>query len=398
VTTSPTTPANAGPPFAGVVSDAAEPVRRLSEDEATQPTEGTALCLSGGGYRAMLFHVGVLWRLNDAGWLAKLDRISSVSGGSITAGVLAQHWKGLQFGSDGVAGALVPEVVEPVRQMARQGVDVTAVLLGAGLPFTSVADRVVKAYREHLFGKTTLQDLPTTPRFVINATNLESGALMRFSRPYLADYRVGCITNPDLPLAVAVAASSAFPPFLSPCTVDLEHEQWETEDGNDLTGEGFRGQIRLTDGGVYDNLGLETAWKRCRTVLVSDAGGLLKPDSDPPVDWARHVLRVLEVIDNQVRCLRKRQIVDAFQAGNHDGMYVGIRSDVADYHLDDPMPADPELTAELAATPTRLDILDEERQELLINWGYTICDTGLRRHLDSSASIGRLPYPDRPLG
>ena len=38
----------------------------MSTDE---PADGVALCLSGGGYRAMLFHVGVVWRLHDAGWL-----------------------------------------------------------------------------------------------------------------------------------------------------------------------------------------------------------------------------------------------------------------------------------------------------------------------------------------
>ena len=58
-------------------------------DTSAEPEPGTALCLSGGGYRAMLFHVGALWRLNDAKLLASLKRISSVSGGSITAGLLA---------------------------------------------------------------------------------------------------------------------------------------------------------------------------------------------------------------------------------------------------------------------------------------------------------------------
>ena len=58
-------------------------------DSSTAPPEpGIALCLSGGGYRAMLFHVGCLWRLNQLGLLGRLNRISSVSGGSITAGVL----------------------------------------------------------------------------------------------------------------------------------------------------------------------------------------------------------------------------------------------------------------------------------------------------------------------
>lgn len=41
-----------------------------------------------GGYRAMVFHLGVLIRLNEVGLLRWLGRVSSVSGGSITAGVL----------------------------------------------------------------------------------------------------------------------------------------------------------------------------------------------------------------------------------------------------------------------------------------------------------------------
>ena len=121
-----------------------------------------ALCLSGGGYRAMLFHVGVLWRLNEAGMLPELDRISSVSGGSITAGVLALHWDELDFDGTGVAQGFESQLVEPIRRMAGVGVDVASVLTGLGLPFTSISDRVVKAYRKHLFGKATLQDLPDT--------------------------------------------------------------------------------------------------------------------------------------------------------------------------------------------------------------------------------------------
>src|SRR5437016_5593248 len=60
-------------------------------------TDGIGLCLSGGGYRAMMFHAGALWRLNEFGYLPRLDRISSVSGGSITAGVLASRWQQLSF-------------------------------------------------------------------------------------------------------------------------------------------------------------------------------------------------------------------------------------------------------------------------------------------------------------
>ena len=53
------------------------------------------LCLSGGGYRATLFHAGAILRMNELGVLPKLDRVSSVSGGSITAGILAKGWSRL---------------------------------------------------------------------------------------------------------------------------------------------------------------------------------------------------------------------------------------------------------------------------------------------------------------
>src|SRR2546423_284953 len=64
-----------------------------------------------------------------------------------------------------------------------------------------------------IFGAATLQDLPARPRFVINSTSLQSGVLWRFTKAYMEDYRVGRIPHPRTPLAVAVAASSAFPPF-----------------------------------------------------------------------------------------------------------------------------------------------------------------------------------------
>ena len=68
-----------------------DPVVYLSTDRK-EPEPGIALCLSGGGYRAMVFHVGVIWRLYESGWLAKLDRVSSVSGGSIAAALLGLVW------------------------------------------------------------------------------------------------------------------------------------------------------------------------------------------------------------------------------------------------------------------------------------------------------------------
>ena len=181
-----------------------------------KPREGTGLCLSGGGYRAMLFHAGVLWRLNELGVLSRLARISSVSGGSITAGVLGHRWKHLSFDASGVATNFAPEVIAPIRNLAAVTIDAWAIGIGALNPFATIGDEVRDAYGKHLFGAATLQDLPDSPRFVINATNVQSGALFRFSKKYLGDWRIGLVMSPSVSLATAVAASSAFPPVLSP--------------------------------------------------------------------------------------------------------------------------------------------------------------------------------------
>jgi NTE family protein len=387
-----------------VLGEALSPVRTIPADRGREPEDGLALCLSGGGYRAMVFHIGVLWRLNEVGLLPTIRRFSSVSGGSITAGVLAMNWTQLGFDDRNVASNFIGAVVNPLRGMAGTRVDVPAVITGSVLPGTSISDRVADAYRRHLFGHTTLQDLPEPPRFVFNATNLESGALMRFSKPYLADYRIGRIANPKLDLAVAVAASSAFPPVLSPFVLRLKGQEWITEkegEEPDLTAKEFRDEITLTDGGVYDNLGLETAWKNYKSILVSDAGGHFAEEPDPATDWARQTYRVLKLIDNQVRSLRKRQVVGSIKEGFRDGMYVGIRSAVAKDFPSAKLPADPNQTKDLADVPTRLDALEPALQERLINWGYVACDGGLRSYFMPDKLHGvpatPLPYPERPL-
>ena len=140
----------------------------------------------------MVFHLGALWRLNELGFLPKLDRVSSVSGGSITAGVLGLKWSQLDFSATGTARGFAREVVAPIRKMAAKTLDVGDVLKGFFLTGT-VAEQVAKSYRSHLFGAATLQDLPDRPRFVINATNVQTGALWRFSKKYMADFMVACV-------------------------------------------------------------------------------------------------------------------------------------------------------------------------------------------------------------
>jgi NTE family protein len=267
----------------------------------------------------------------------------------------------------------------------------------------SIADKVADAYRKYLFGDATLQDFPDDPpRFVLNATNVQSGALWRFSKPFMADYRVGVINTPKIELALAVAASSAFPPVLSPLKMELNAPDFAPPSGQaseDLHFGDFMTDVVLTDGGVYDNLGLETVWKRYQTVLVSDGGGKIAPEEHPKSDWARHAIRVNDLIDNQVRSLRKRLLIDSYDRHEREGTYWGIRSDVRDYGLDHPLPCPPDKTLILANTPTRLKKLDAVVQERLINWGYAICDAAMRRWVDPALATPRgFPYPSSGIG
>lgn len=373
-----------------------------THDDLRAPQQGTALCLSGGGYRAMLFHLGALWRLNELGYLKKLNRISSVSGGSITAGVLGCKWPALAFDGNGVASAFLEEVVQPVRALAGETIDQASIIGGIFTP-GSIAEKVAAAYRKYLFGNATLQDLPPDPpRFVINATNVQTGALFRFSRPFFADYRVGYVPNPTTELAVAVAASSAFPPVLSPLKLEVDAGAWAPASGKrseDLHRDPYLTNIVLTDGGVYDNLGLETAWKNYETILVSDGGGKMAPEPEPPDDWARHALRINELIDNQVRSLRKRQVIASFEAGDRQGTYWGIWSHIADYHTAGALACPDDKTRILANTKTRLKRLEPIVQERIINWGYAICDAAMRKWVDSTLPVPQgFPYPESGVG
>ena len=122
--------------------------------------------------------------------------------------------------------------------------------------------------------RATLQALPDEPRFVINATNIQSGALWRFSKPYMAHYRVGMVESPTMELADAVGASSAFPPVLSPFEMRLDPNR----SGRHRIG---LEQAIYQPGDPYRrrrvHLGLETVWNRYDTCWSATAAASSRP-------------------------------------------------------------------------------------------------------------------------
>jgi NTE family protein len=91
------------------------------------------LALSGGGFRASLFHLGSMWRLNEFGLLRQLDIITSVSGGSIISGLMALHWDKFTWESrpQGFVATDFPDkIAVPLRDFCSRTIDVSAGLMG----------------------------------------------------------------------------------------------------------------------------------------------------------------------------------------------------------------------------------------------------------------------------
>jgi len=357
--------------------------------------DGVGLALSGGGYKAAAYHLGGLIRLNELGWLPKIERISSVSGGSITAGYLGLKWKELDF-QDGVATNFADRIVAPLHDfLTNENIDIPQGLLGLLLPFRSAADGVAEAYASKLFKAATLQDLPKAgegPRFVLLATNYELNSLWRFSQPYAADYRVGQILEPRFPLARIVAASSAFPPFFCPLKLDLKGHTVTRTPGADRSTGRFAKEALLCDGGIYDNLGLEPIVKRFGTLLVSNAGNDFEED-EAPSNWAGLMLRIISMMHRQAENNRQRPLMILGRAKARTIAYWPLRNDHADYPVKSPTDFSDRDREEAQAEKVRLWSLGEKAFQRLVNHGYQLSDAATRSYLGiADPPPSKLPF------
>ena len=305
---------------------------------------GWCLCLSGGGFRATLFHLGVLKRLNEFGVLAKLSTITSVSGGSILNGVLATRWSRLCLGPDGAFANLEEEIARPVRAFCSKDLR-TPMLLGTNPAnwgalirdwFSVSANFLAEGY-ERLF-RSNLSDLPPTglgvPRFVFCATNVRTGACWHFHggpNARMGDFYAGYCDACRVRVSDAVAASSAFPPGFSAFRLRLPKDAAFTRDDpwseqrvvSTKRGEQEHSPVNrtvlLTDGGVYDNLAVEPVWKKYKTLLVSDAGRPFKSVFKSGQALITRLKRAAEISMEQVAGVRKRWLVADFLEKNRTG-------------------------------------------------------------------------------
>lgn len=374
--------------------------------ERSTSRNGTGLALSGGGFRASLFGLGSLWRLNEVGWLGTLRRVTSVSGGSLTAGVLAARWRQLEFDAAGRAVNFPQVVAGPLREFCARTLDWKAILCGL-IPFVSAAGVARHAYERRLVrlanGEVArLADLPppgSGPDFIFYATCLQTGSSFRFSREGLSDWKLGRLPRTDITLGTALAASAAFPPLLSPLRLETDSSKWiERPKIRDLIdAERICARLLLGDGGIYDNMGVEALWRSMERVLVSDAGAPFAYVTSPWTNGQSQLGRVRDILIEQTRALRRRMLIGDLQENRYTGAYWGIHTRIGEYSAAPPLCVDGEATQSLATISTRLKALDARTQERLINWGYALADAAIRTHVDTSIPRGAFPYPANAL-
>ncbi len=354
------------------------------------------ICLSGGGYRATLFHSGALRRLNELGVLSSpaLRTITSVSGGSITSAFLATAFQ-WPLRAPVAKTEWDERFSKRLRALTRRNIR-TGSLLRSLLPGASTVTEIARRYDDAL-GRTHLGTLPAP--FTICATDLSFGVNWEFRGDGMGSYRSGKIPIPeDWTLGLAVAASSCFPPVFQPLRVSRGLGDWRgpIKESDEAWQRGMS-DLRLSDGGVYDNMGIEPVWAsspdstgRHGWVLVSDAGGLFSaaPDEGLP----SRVRRYQAIQEYQARSLRKRWLIDSFQRKDVHGAYWGIGSARARYVPGDPQGYSKALAHQvIARIRTDLDVFSEEEIAILENHGYLLADVAVRTHCASLVSPAAPP-------
>lgn len=265
------------------------------EAAALGPEVRIGLALSGGGSRAIAFHLGCLRALHDLGILSRVTLLSTVSGGSVIGGLYGAFDEPFDefekrvrtMLKRGLVGAILnaalttPEGIKALGCLLLTGaLDLLnlAVRLIAWLPMRLLpadtrrrwsaflprftlrrAANLTTVFRRALdrsqFAGRTLKVLgEDKPNLIINAAELRTGSAFYFSPAESGSWRLGKLAKPDLRYADAVAASAAYPLFLP--ALDLA---WPF---NKRDGSRRVERVLLSDGGIYDNLGLAPMWPR----------------------------------------------------------------------------------------------------------------------------------------
>lgn len=217
-------------------------------------------------------------------------------------------------------------------------------LRDASVTRTTVA---AELYGEWLAQKLLCSEMPERPYAIFNASSLIAGRAWRFTRDGLGDSRFGYAAwgSKPLPVGVAAGASAAFPPVFTPARIRTADYSFGTPSWGEapLPIPKF---IPLSDGGVYDNLGIEVFSKeqpeqlpggvtisRPEFLVASDAGyppqAKYRENGLPAIAEGILLYRVDAMARDQVGALRRRMAVRQFIDGKPHGVIATLGSSIA---------------------------------------------------------------------
>ena len=365
------------------------------------------LALSGGGFRASLFHLGVLARLAELDVLRHVQILSCVSGGSIVG---AHYYLELKKLLETVPDAEITRghYVEVVRRVTRaflEGVqrnvrmrvlaEFTTNLKMGLLPHYSRTLRVGELYEREIYSRVAdgrggaaryIDDLvirpageaasfraeagnwrrrARIPSLIINATTLNTGHNWQFTTAWMGEppsdtdadidgnERLRRIAYPEAPheyrrlrLGHAVAASSCVPGLFEPLELPRLYTQRV---------------VRLVDGGVHDNQGISALLDgECTTILVSDASGQMVTQRNPGGGLLSVVRRSNDILMARVRQEQHQELESRRRSGLLRGVFFvhlkrGLVVDPVDWKgCPDPYPSAIDEIAEANGGPTML--------------------------------------------
>ena len=354
----------------------------------------TGLALSGGGFRATLYHLGVIRYLRDSGGLQHVSDIAAVSGGSILAAHLALNWD-RYTGSDAAFAEAAAEVIRFVqfdlrnhivrRMPLTYPVRLAGKFVGSDTESLSPNAILESYYRSFLYGDRRLLELPERPNLHILSTNVSDGTLAVFNRHGLHVLRRGHRANDADPfqhipgttmsIAKAVGASSAFPGFFPPVRVTAD--DLGVSDG-EFPGESF------TDGGVYDNLGTRAFTWMHRIhdidhdrIIVSDAGKPFQILGRSTIGFVAQSIRATDILWDRVWQLERENF------GDQNGFFFAPITQVVD-PAEDPHALHPVVQRVISSLRTDLDRFSDLEIAALVRHGYEVTRATHRHIADRS--------------
>ena len=365
-----------------------------------------ALALSGGGYRATLFHLGSLRRLNEIGWVNRVERLTAVSGGSLLVGfILSQCPNVLDRNVQLTADEWQTEVSSKVHRFVKNDLRTIQSIQNLTINQFFRKRRLSNTiYRlEKLYGENrTMDEFPYSesqnerwPEILILATDLVNAQAFRFSNnPKMSgNGQVGLCDLSFVDLATSCAASASFPPLFGP--VHLGHELRKyPESVLPLELRESLSEMVLSDGGLYDNLGknLIAGASDSLVRLFSDAGNPYSPNTSWTKDL-RVMLKYMQLMSSfisrlnfqMMRMIRKNDYAfwsAQFSENGSDTSTFGFTSDFVNTYME--------------KIRTDLDQFTDQEACILENHGYAQTELGLRNEFGRVYSNLDLPEANWP--